>query len=257
MGRELCFDTASERRARDLTMVLLRFGIVASVGSYETTFRKRYGDRRFPFHRLTVCEISNFNILEWDKGVVQRLNATRSGDLVWALVRSVTKTAATPYVYDFSVPDAENFLGGNGVCCHNTYGPRMRIGDGRAVPTLITQALRGEPLTVFGDGSQTRSFCYISDLVDGIWRLMQAPVNDPVNLGNPKEMTVRELASLIVALSGSKSAIVFKPLPVDDPKVRQPDITRARTLLGWEPRVDLDEGLSLTLKWFQARLGTR
>ena len=139
----------------------------------------------------------------------------------------------------------------------NTYGERMRISDGRAIPTLITQALKGEPLTVYGDGSQTRSFCYISDLVDGIWRLMQAPVNDPVNLGNPKEMTVRELAERIVALSGSKSAIVLKPLPVDDPKVRQPDITRARTLLGWEPRVDLAEGLSLTLKWFRARLGMR
>ncbi|MEK7364970.1 MAG: GDP-mannose 4,6-dehydratase, partial [candidate division NC10 bacterium] len=139
----------------------------------------------------------------------------------------------------------------------NTYGERMRIGDGRAIPTLITQALRGEPLTVYGDGSQTRSFCYISDMVEGIWRLMEAPVNEPVNLGNPKEMTVRELAERIVALSGSKSAIVFKPLPVDDPKVRQPDITRARTLLGWEPRVDLDEGLALTLKWFRAKLGTR
>jgi len=139
----------------------------------------------------------------------------------------------------------------------NSYGERMRIGDGRAIPTLITQALKGEPLTVYGDGSQTRSFCYISDMVDGIWRLMQAPVNEPVNLGNPKEMTVRELAERIVALSGSKSAIVLKPLPVDDPKVRQPDITRARTLLGWEPRVDLDEGLALTLKWFRAKLGTR
>ena len=137
----------------------------------------------------------------------------------------------------------------------NTYGERMRIGDGRAIPTLITQALKGESLTVYGNGSQTRSFCYISDMVDGIWRLMQAPVNEPVNLGNPKEMTVRELAERIVALSGSNSAIVFKPLPVDDPKVRQPDITRARTLLGWEPRVNLDEGLSLTLRWFRAKLG--
>lgn len=139
----------------------------------------------------------------------------------------------------------------------NTFGPSMRIGDGRAIPTLITQALKGEPLTVYGDGSQTRSFCYISDMVEGIWRLMQAPVNEPVNLGNPKEMTVRELAERIVALSGSKSRIIFKPLPVDDPKVRQPDITRARTLLGWEPRVNLDEGLALTLQWFQAKLGMR
>ncbi len=138
----------------------------------------------------------------------------------------------------------------------NTYGERMRIGDGRAIPTFMTQAVRGEPLTVYGDGSQTRSFCYISDMMEGFWRLMQTPVNDPVNLGNPKEMTVRELAEKIVALSGSRSAITFKPLPVDDPKVRQPDITRARTLLGWEPRVDLEEGLCRTLDWFRARLRT-
>jgi dTDP-glucose 4,6-dehydratase len=136
----------------------------------------------------------------------------------------------------------------------NTHGPRMRIGDGRAIPTFITQALRGEPITVHGDGSQTRSFCYISDMVEGIWRLMQAPVNEPVNLGNPKEMTLLALAEKIVALAGSQSRVRFTPLPVDDPKVRQPDITRARTLLGWEPRVDLDEGLSRTLDWFRARL---
>ena len=137
----------------------------------------------------------------------------------------------------------------------NTYGPRMRIGDGRAIPTFMTQALRGEPLTVHGDGWQTRSFCYISDMVEGIWRLMQASVNEPVNLGNPKEMTLLALAEKIVALSGSRSAVTFTPLPVDDPKVRQPDITRARTVLGWEPRVDLDEGLTRTLGWFRAQLG--
>ena len=137
----------------------------------------------------------------------------------------------------------------------NSYGPRMRIRDGRAIPTLVTQALRGERLTVHGDGSQTRSFCYISDLVDGIWRLMQAPVSEPVNLGNPKEMTVLELAEKIVALAGSRSTVTFTALPVDDPKVRQPDVTRARTLLGWEPRVGLDEGLARTLDWFRAKLG--
>ena len=137
----------------------------------------------------------------------------------------------------------------------NTYGPRMRIGDGRAIPTFMTQALRGEPLTVHGDGWQTRSFCYISDMVEGIWRLMQASVNEPVNLGNPKEMTLLALAEKIVALSGSRSAVTFTPLPVDDPKVRQPDITRVRTVLGWEPRVDLDEGLTRTLGWFRAQLG--
>jgi dTDP-glucose 4,6-dehydratase len=137
----------------------------------------------------------------------------------------------------------------------NCFGPRMRINDGRAIPAFITQALRGEPVTVFGDGSQTRSFQYIDDLVDGIWRLMQAPVNDPVNIGNPVEMTLLDLAKRIIRLAGSQSEIVFRPLPVDDPKVRQPDITRARTALGWEPRVDVDEGLRLTIDWFREKLG--
>jgi dTDP-glucose 4,6-dehydratase len=137
----------------------------------------------------------------------------------------------------------------------NTFGPRMRMNDGRAIPNFIRQALTGEPLTVYGDGSQTRSFMYISDLVEGIWRLMQAPVHDPVNLGNPQEMTLVDLAKRIVRLTGSASPIVFMPLPQDDPRVRQPDITRARTLLGWEPRVDIDEGLGKTIQWFRETLG--
>jgi dTDP-glucose 4,6-dehydratase len=134
----------------------------------------------------------------------------------------------------------------------NTYGSRMRLADGRAIPTFIRQALRGEPLTVYGDGSQTRSFTFISDLVDGIWRLMSAPVNDPVNLGNPREMTLMDLAKHVLRLSGSRSEIVFRPLPTDDPKVRQPDIGKARRLLGWEPRVELEEGLRQTIEWYRA-----
>jgi dTDP-glucose 4,6-dehydratase len=133
----------------------------------------------------------------------------------------------------------------------NSYGSRMRLTDGRAIPTFIRQALGGEPLTVYGDGSQTRSFTYIADLVDGIWRLMQAPVNEPVNLGNPREMTLLELAKQILRLSGSRSEIVFGPLPTDDPKVRQPDIGRARRLLGWEPRVEVEEGLRRTIEWYR------
>jgi dTDP-glucose 4,6-dehydratase len=138
----------------------------------------------------------------------------------------------------------------------NTYGSRMRLTDGRAIPTFIRQALAGEPLTVYGDGSQTRSFTYVSDLIDGIWRLMQAPVNDPVNLGNPREMTLLELAKCILRLSGSRSEIVFGPLPTDDPKVRQPDIGRARTLLGWEPKVDVEEGLRRSIEWYRAGAGS-
>jgi len=139
----------------------------------------------------------------------------------------------------------------------NTYGPRMRVNDGRAVPAFASQALRGEDVTVFGDGTQTRSFTYISDLVDGIIRLMLSKVNDPVNLGNPREMTIEEIARTIIRMTGSKSRIVYKPLPTDDPKVRQPDITRARTLLGWEPKVQLEEGLVTTLAYFRTKIGAQ
>src|SRR5438093_903471 len=137
----------------------------------------------------------------------------------------------------------------------NSYGTRMRLEDGRAIPAFFTQALRGEDVTVFGDGSQTRSLCYISDLVDGIFRLMSSDLTDPVNVGNPRELTIRQLAEKIIALTGSRSRIVTRPLPVDDPKIRQPDITRARKLLGWEPRVGLDEGLPRTLEYFKKKLG--
>jgi dTDP-glucose 4,6-dehydratase len=136
----------------------------------------------------------------------------------------------------------------------NTYGPRMRIRDGRAVPAFMSQALRNEDVTVFGDGRQTRSFCYVSDLVDGILRLMEAPVNDPVNIGNPQEMTIEQIARLIIEMTGSTSRIVYRPLPEDDPKVRQPDITRARTLLGWEPKVPLREGLEKTIGYFREKV---
>ena len=136
----------------------------------------------------------------------------------------------------------------------NTYGPRMRLDDGRVVPNLMGQALRGEPLTVYGDGSQTRSFCFVADLVDGIYRLLQADFHEPVNLGNPNEVTILEFAKEILTLSGSKSTIEFRPLPQDDPKVRKPDITRARTLLGWEPKVDRHEGMKQTMDFFRGSL---
>ncbi len=130
----------------------------------------------------------------------------------------------------------------------------MRLRDGRVVPNFIGQALRGEPMTVYGDGSQTRSFCFVSDLVEGIVRLLRSDYSDPVNCGNPNEVTILEFAKRIKALTGSKSEIVFKPLPVDDPKVRQPDITRARTLLGWEPKVGLEEGLRKTIDYFRGKV---
>ena len=133
----------------------------------------------------------------------------------------------------------------------NTYGPRMRLNDGRVVPAIISQALSGEPLTIFGDGSQTRSFCYVSDLIDGIYRLMMSDYHEPVNIGNPAEMTILQFAEEIRRIIESSSPIVHKPLPVDDPKVRQPDITRARAILGWEPHVQFDEGIRLTIEFFR------
>jgi len=136
----------------------------------------------------------------------------------------------------------------------NTYGPRMRLDDGRALPTFMSQALRGEDITVYGDGSQTRSFCYVSDLVDGIYRLLMSDYHRPVNIGNPSEITLLQFAEEVLKLTGSKSKIVFEPLPQDDPKQRQPNITKAKEILGWEPKVDRHEGLKHTLEYFKQHI---
>jgi len=136
----------------------------------------------------------------------------------------------------------------------NTYGPRMRLKDGRVVPAFISQALNREPLTVFGDGSQTRSFCYVSDLIDGIFRLALSDYHEPVNIGNPREMTILDFGRKILEITGAGSQIINKPLPEDDPKVRQPDITRARKLLGWEPKVDFESGIRETIVYFKDKL---
>lgn len=136
----------------------------------------------------------------------------------------------------------------------NTYGPRMRLRDGRVVPAFIGQALTGKPLTIFGDGTQTRSFCYVSDLIEGIFRLAMSEFHEPVNMGNPREMTIKLFAEEIKRITGTKSPIEYRPLPIDDPKVRQPDISRARKILGWEPKVDFDEGIRETIEYFKKHL---
>ncbi|PWU09104.1 MAG: NAD-dependent dehydratase [Verrucomicrobia bacterium] len=136
----------------------------------------------------------------------------------------------------------------------NTYGPRMRLKDGRVVPTFIGQALSGEPLTIFGDGSQTRSFCYVTDLIEGIYRLMMSDYHHPLNIGNPNEMTIRQFAEEIIRLTNTSSTLDFRPLPIDDPKVRQPDISRAKKILGWEPEVTFEEGVRKTIRFFQDRI---
>jgi len=133
----------------------------------------------------------------------------------------------------------------------NTYGPRMRPSDGRAIPTFIPQALRNEPLTIFGDGSQTRSFCYVADLIEGIYRLMMSDYHEPVNIGNPHEMTIKEMAQMVIKLSGSTSSIIHEPLPVDDPKVRQPNASLAKELLNWEAKVPVEDGLQRTVDYYR------
>ena len=136
----------------------------------------------------------------------------------------------------------------------NTYGPRMRLDDGRVVPSLVGQVLRGEPMTVFGDGKQTRSFCYVSDTVEGLWQLARSDFAEPVNIGNPAEMTILDFAEAVRREAGAAASVVFKPLPVDDPRVRRPDISRAREVLGWSPEVQFEEGLRRTMAWFRERL---
>jgi UDP-glucuronate decarboxylase len=248
------FSTVHTELKDDLIVAFARFGLLPSVGRYASTFRQRTGDRRYPFWRLTLCDVQPWSPLDWDRGVAQRLNARRTGDLVWAQVRAIEEVAATPLVYDFSVPGLENFWAGTGVMAHNTYGPWMRIDDGRAFCTFAVQALRGEPLTVHGDGSQTRSLCYVDDLIEGIWRLLLSELVGPVNLGNPEEVTVLELARTVAKAAGVEPRMEFRPRPVDDPEVRKPDITRAVTELGWKPQVSLEQGIRRTVPWFREAL---
>jgi UDP-glucuronate decarboxylase len=242
-GKRHEFSTVDESLKDDLIVALARFGLVPSVGRYETTFRRKTGERRYPFWRLTLPHVAPWSPLEWDAGVDQQLQARRTGDLVWAPIREIREIEPTSLVYDFSVPGLENFWAGTGILAHNTYGPRMRPHDGRAIPTFVRQALANEPLTVYGDGSQTRSFCYVDDLVRGLVLLAESGEHYPVNLGNPHEFTILELAQTVLRLTGSTSEIVYEALPVDDPQVRQPDITRATQVLGWQPEIELEEGL--------------
>ena len=242
-GKRHEFSTVHDELKDDLLVAFARFGLVASVGRYRSRFRKRTGEREYPFWRLTLANVDPWSPLEWEGGVKQRLNARCTGDLVWAPVTAIEEVPATPLVYDFSVPGNENFWAGTGVMAKNTYGPRMRRNDGRAIPTFMRQALEHKPLTVFGDGSQTRSFCYVDDLITGMFLLATSDDHLPMNLGNPNEFTILELAEAVIRVTGSKSEIVHEALPVDDPQIRQPDITRAKEILGWKPEIELEEGL--------------
>ena len=237
------FSTVHEELKDDLLVLFARFGLVASLGRYRSRFRARTGDREYPLWRLTLANVSPWSPLEWDRGVEQRLNARVTRDLVWASVTSISEITPTELVYDFTVPGVENFWAGTGVMAHNTYGPRMRSYDGCAIPNFMRQAISGEPLTMYGTGEQTRSFCYVDDLIRGLILLAESREDLPVNLGNPQEFTLLELAELVLRVTGSSSEIVYEALPVDDPQQRQPDITRAKQILGWEPEIPLEEGL--------------
>jgi len=248
------FSTTSTALKDDLIVALARFGLLASVGRYSTTFKQRTGERRYPFWRLTLPWVSPWSPLEWDGGVKQRLQARRTGDLVWAAVKEITQVPTTPLVYDFCVPGRENFVAGTGVMAKNTFGERMRVDDGRAVPAFFSAALRGAPLPIQGDGTQTRSLCYVDDEVEGLLRLQLSDHVGPMNIGNPQEVTILELAQAVQNAVGRHPGLTFSPAAVDDPKVRRPDITLAETVLGWKAQVPLAEGLARTAGWFRSRL---
>ena len=243
------FNSKSQAIAEKLVLILAKFGLVADVS--ETEVKEKQTDKNY---RITVEGLEDNNI-ENLSNVQQKISAKMTGDIVWAKIESIEEFEIDDYVYDFSVPNYENFIGGSyGIFAHNTYGPRMLENDGRVVSNFIAQALKGIPLTVYGDGSQTRSFCYVSDLVEGFIRLMNQDFIGPVNIGNPGEYTILELAQKIQQMVNPNAEIIYKPLPQDDPKQRQPDITRAKKYLGWEPSVPLQEGLKLTIEDFRERL---
>jgi nucleoside-diphosphate-sugar epimerase/intein/homing endonuclease len=247
-GRRHVFTTASAELKDDLVVAFARYGLVPSVGRCQTEFREKSGDRKDPLWMLTLDNVAPWDPLAWDLGVEQKLDARTTGDLVWAPITEIREIPATDLVYDFSVPGLENFWAGTGVMAKNTYGPRMRPHDGRAIPTFMRQALQNRPITVFGAGSQTRSFCYVDDLIRGMIALAESGQVGPINVGNPNEFTLLQLAETIIDVTGSHAEIVFEALPTDDPQVRQPDIGLARTLLGWEPEIELREGLIRTIE---------
>lgn len=251
-GFRLVFNSSSQQIIEKLVLILAKFGILGSVSEFYTTVKK--GDtKQYKSYRLTVQGLDQYSLLDL-ANTKQTLQAKTIGNLAWGIVKQIEEFEIDDYVYDFSVPEYENFIGGTyGICCHNTYGPRMLENDGRVVSNFVAQSLRNEPITVYGDGSQTRSFCYVSDLVDGLIRLMNGDYIGPVNLGNPGEYTILELAQMIQNLINPDLEIAYKPLPQDDPRQRQPDITKARNFLGWEPRVPLQAGLEFLIEDFRDR----
>jgi UDP-glucuronate decarboxylase len=255
-GSMLIFNSSSQAIVEKLVLILAKFGIVGSVSEFNTKVRKE-DEKTYKAYGITVQGLNDYSILNLSR-VEQKLQAKTTGNIAWAKVKKIEEFEIDDYVYDFSVPEYENFIGGTYcIFAHNTYGTRMLENDGRVVSNFIVQALQGIPLTVYGDGSQTRSFCYVSDLVEGLMRLMNQDFIGPVNVGNPGEYTILELAEKIQKMINPDAEISFKELPQDDPKQRQPDITRAKKYLGWEPTIPLDEGLKLTIDDFRERLNNQ
>lgn len=254
-GSRLVLNSSSKAVIEKLVLIQAKFGIIGSVSESDTRV-KQEDDKKYKSYRITVEGLEDYSVLKLGN-TKQTLQAQTTANIAWGEVESLEEFEIDDDVYDFSVPEYENFIAGTYcVCCHNTYGPRMLENDGRVVSNFVVQALQGIPLTVYGDGSQTRSFCYASDLVEGLMRLMEGDHTGPVNLGNPDEYTILQLAQKIQEMVNPDAEIQFKPLPQDDPRQRQPDITRAKTWLGWEPTVPLDKGLKLTIEDFRSRLAS-
>ncbi len=256
----LTFTSHSHKVGEKLVLILAKFGLIGEVSENQAEEQIAIEAKERKYSQLYSVTVENVTAAMPLMPIhlintSQKLPVRTTGDLAWAKVTQIEEFTIDDYVYDFSVPGNENFIGGTySLACHNTYGPRMLENDGRVVSNFISQALRGNPLTVYGDGSQTRSFCYVSDLVEGLIRLMNGEHIGPINLGNPGEHTILQLAQTIQAMVNPHAELVFKPLPQDDPRQRQPDITKAKTWLGWEPTIALSAGLKLTIEDFRSRL---
>lgn len=255
---KIIFNTSSEELLEALNFAMLRFGLTGSRSEFQTRVRKE-DEKTYTAYRLTIQGSPNNDLFSFEqmrgKQKRSRTMLPDTKDLAWAKILSIKEIEIEEEVYDFSVPCCENFVGGEGLlCCHNTYGPRMREDDGRVVSNFITQALLEQNITLYGDGTQTRSFQYIDDLVEGLVRVMSLDKNyGPINLGRPEEVTVRELATRIIELTGSNSELVCKPLPKGDPCKRKPNIDKAKELLRWQPQISLESGLVKTIDHFQRR----
>ena len=254
-GKSVIFNSSSSKIIEKLNLILLRFGITPSHCSFRAKVSKD-SIETFPAYRLTVNGLLYNDILRFPE---EKQNCFTKAHLPpdfnevkWAKIKSIKVRTGDEDVYDFSVPEAENFVGGSlGICCHNTYGPRLARDDGRVVSNFILQALADRPLTIYGDGSQTRSFTYVDDWLRAAIAMFGLGQMGPINIGNPSEFTIKELAEKIILKTNSKSTLCYEPLPKDDPKQRKPDITKAKRLLQWEPRIDLDKGLDLTIQFYK------